>query len=127
MKYGKKWKVDIGNGIADSTICLKADYMGSSHNGNTASANFIADYNNQITGTTPASEINSSIRTTIYGYPCLLYYKEKQSDTEEKFLGVYNCNLDKSDTDCFGLDKEIVGDSQHGGGNLAAEIKIKLL
>lgn len=114
VKYGKKWKVDIGNGIPDSTICLKADYMGSSHTGNTSSANFIADYNNQITGTTPASEINSSIRTTIYGYPCLLYYKEKQSDTEEKFLGVYNCNLDKSDTDCFGLDKEVKGDAAHG-------------
>lgn len=114
VKYGKKWKVDIGNGIPDSTICLKADYMGSSHTGNTASANFIADYNNQITGTTPASEINSSIRTTIYGYPCLLYYKEKQSDTEEKFLGVYNCNLDKSDTDCFGLHKDVKGDAAHG-------------
>lgn len=108
VTYGKKLKKDIvGAGINESTFTIKVNYMDSSNVRNTGSANFIADYN-EITGNTPAMDIDSRTRTTIYGYPILLYYKESPDSTdEEQFLGVGCLNLDKSDTDSFGLDKAI--------------------
>ena len=74
---------------------------------NTGSANFIADYNAALTGETPASKLNPLLRTTIYGYPVLIYYKEKLEDTEQKFIGVGNLNLDKSCTNSYGLDGKV--------------------
>lgn len=119
---GDKVKKDIGNGVAEQTFCLKADFMDSSHSNNTGSAMFISDYNNGENGTgpTPAAELNPNIRTTIYGYPCLLYYKLDKDDTNEqmKFIGVYNLNLDKSCNDSFGLKgkvKDIEGVSHNFG------------
>lgn len=108
VTYGKKWKKDLlGAGIKESTFCIKVNYMDSSNVRNTGSANFIADYN-EITGHTPAMDINPNVRTTVYGYPILLYYKDSpDSQDEEKFLGVGCLNLDKSDTDSFGLDKKM--------------------
>lgn len=108
VTYGKKWKKDLlGAGIKESTFCIKVNYMDSSNVRNTGSANFIADYN-EITGHTPAMDINPNVRTTVYGYPILLYYKEfPESQEEEQFLGVGCLNLDKSDTDSFGLDKKM--------------------
>ena len=74
---------------------------------NTGSANFIADYNAALTGETPASKLNPLLRTTIYFYPVLIYYKEKLEDTEQKFIGVWNLNLDKSCTNSYGLDGKV--------------------
>lgn len=82
-------------------------YMDSSHCNNTGSANFIADYNAALTGETPASKLNPLLRTTVYGYPVLIYYKEKLEDTEQKFIGVGNLNLDKSCKDSYGLDGKV--------------------
>lgn len=106
FSYGKKLKFNIGNGIKENTFCLKVDFMDSSHCNNTGSANFISDYN-ILTGSTPASKINEKCRTTIYGYPVLIYYSDNPQDTNRHFLGVGNLNLDKSCTDSFGLDKEV--------------------
>lgn len=80
--------------------------MDSSHVNNTGSANFISDYN-QLTGPTPASEIDDRMRTTIYGSPVLVYYKETPNDTAQHFIGVYNLNLDKSCTGSFGFEDEL--------------------
>ena len=106
IEYGKKLKKDIGNGNSESTFCLKADYMDSSHCNNTGSANFISDYN-KLSGKTPASELDDSFRTTIYGYPILLYYRRDALSTERHFIGVYNLNLDKSCTGSFGFEEEL--------------------
>lgn len=75
-------------------------FMDSSHTNNTGAANFISDYNT-LSGTTPASALDASYRTTIYGYPILVYYKLNETDTEQYFIGVYNLNLDKSCTGSF--------------------------
>ena len=106
VTYGNKLKFDIGNGIKESTFTLKADFMDSSHCNNTGSANFIADYN-EITGETPANRLDNAIRTTVYGYPVLMYYKEKSTDQTQHFIGVGNLNLDKSDNASFGLKNSI--------------------
>jgi len=106
ISYGRKYKLDLGNGIVENTFVLKADFMDSSHANNTGIANFVADAN-ELSGPTPASELDPKIRTTVYGYPVLLYYKETLNSTEQHFLGVYNLNLDKSCTDSYGLDKKI--------------------
>lgn len=102
----KKLKKEIGSGIAESTFCIKVNYMDSSNVRNTGTANFIADYNT-ATGNTPPMDLNPKVRTTIYGYPILLYYKEYPTDTKQYFLGVGCLNLDKSDTDSFGLDSSV--------------------
>lgn len=102
-----KIKFDLGNGIKEQTFCLKVDYMDSSHCNNTGTANFISNYNIYATGKTPASELDSRIRTTIYGFPVLIYYQLDKNDQERKFIGVGNLNLDKSCTTSFGLKNKV--------------------
>lgn len=116
ITYGKKLKKSILGkaGFDESTFCLKADFMDSSHCNNTQSANFISDYNTVISGTTPASYLDSRVRTTIYGYPILLYYKDTPESIEKHFIGVYNLNLDKSCTTSFGLKDEMVDNLNDG-------------
>lgn len=82
------------DGIEESTFCLKADYMDSSHANNTVTAQLI---NDAYTEKVPPQKINSKVRTTINGFPIQLYINDE-------FQGIYNFNLDKGCEASFGLD-----------------------
>lgn len=111
-EYGKKQKIDIGNGIASQKFTLKADYMDSSSAHNTATAMFVGDLG---TEDTPAQEFISAARTAIYGFPMrLVINKIPDGETDasglpaeelgvKESLGIYNFNLDKGSTDALGL------------------------
>lgn len=81
----------------ESTFCLKADYMESSHMSNTGTAKWVND--NLYTEKIPpqVDDPEGIYRTAIDGYPIELYINDK-------YEGIYNFNLDKSCTNTFGLD-----------------------
>lgn len=94
--------------------CLKADYAESSGTHNTGIAKLWNDalYNAQIDGEyklrTNAQKIalnnkyNYDVRTTIDGFPILLFYRLQAND-DLIFIGKYNFNNDKSTEKVFGF------------------------
>ena len=105
----KKLQLDNAE-IGESTFCLKADYMESSGTHNTGFASFVGTiYEHHplyYYGITDAETKN--LRTTIYGFPILVF--QKKSNTDYEFIGRYNFNLDKGATDTDGFTFE--GDSK---------------
>ena len=83
------------NAMPDSVFCLKADYIESSHGNNTGMANFINDnvYDTKL----PPQLENPAMRTTIAGFPIVLYMNGE-------YLGVYNFNHDRYSTESYGYD-----------------------
>lgn len=103
-KDSGKW--DLGHGIKETTFCLKADYMESSSTHNTGMANLV----NRLSDKVGAFDFRhplvrngkmDSCRTTIYGYPILLFHENAAGDIS--FIGKYNFNIDKGATDSFGF------------------------
>ena len=105
--------------------CLKADYAESSGTHNTGIAriwnkvmygaiiqhtNVLGEETNGYALRTQAQESALSadykydVRTTIDGFPIVLFYKQKESDTDLIFLGKYNFNNDKSTPSVFGFE-----------------------
>lgn len=94
--------------------CLKADYAESSGTHNTGIARMWnkALYNMQINDeyvcrtdaqkAALAAGYNYDVRTTIDGFPILLFYKRTATD-EPIFIGKYNFNNDKSTEKVFGF------------------------
>ena len=110
-----KFKFDLGNGIAEDTFTLKADYMDSAHCRNTGTANFVSNLGTELC---PAQEFIPACRTAIYGFPMLLYITttnnrdpitqellptEEELQNNRQLIGVFNFNLDKNDTDSLSL------------------------
>ena len=92
---GTKYKHALyDNWIEESTFTLKADYMESSHCNNTGLAKIVGKY--LYDTPIPPQEEDERIRTTISGFPIKLYINNE-------VMGVFNFNLDKKDTDTFGL------------------------
>ena len=87
--YGEK------NAMPESVYCLKADYIESSHGNNTGMANFVNDnvYDTKL----PPQLENSAMRTTIAGFPIVVYMNGE-------YLGVYNFNHDRYSTESYGYD-----------------------
>jgi hypothetical protein len=95
--------------------CLKADYAESSGTHNTGIARLWNDalYNAQIDGEyklrTEAQRIAAEsgyeydVRTTIDGFPILLFYRPSAND-DVIFIGKYNFNNDKSTESVFGFE-----------------------
>lgn len=118
---GKKGKYNLGTGILEKTFCLKADFMESSSTHNTCLANYIQYLSEKTHNLTSMDkdmlahplikdfgldyDTNKGLRTTVYGFPMLLFH-EKQGTDEIEYVGKYNFNLDKSDTDTFGFSNE---------------------
>lgn len=84
------------------TFCLKADFAESSGTHNTGAANMIDEILKATGILTPMQEIDNTVRTTIYGYPVLLFHQETQS-SPIRFVGKYNFNNDKSTHETFGF------------------------
>ena len=94
--------------------CLKADYAESSGTHNTGIARLWNEalYNAQIDGeykfrteaqkAAIASKYDYDVRTTVDGFPILLFYRPKVND-DLIFIGKYNFNNDKSTEKVFGF------------------------
>jgi hypothetical protein len=105
--------------------CLKADYAESSGTHNTGVAkiwndvlfnaqfehkNILGETNNGYLLRTQAqvkaleNSYEYDVRTTIDGFPIVLFYKRNAGDTNLTFLGKYNFNNDKSTPSVFGFE-----------------------
>lgn len=88
-------------------ICMKADYMDSSGSHNTGTANLVDDCYKALGLQTPGQEHydpnqSGSIVTCIKGYPCIIFYRPDE-ESDYKFVGKYNMNLDKATPEPFGF------------------------
>ena len=83
--------------IPEKNYCMKANYMDSSNCHNTEMARIIPLLMPQL----PQQEVDSRIRSTILGFPCVIWHKATEN-SEREFIGIYDFNHDKSDTDTFG-------------------------
>ena len=98
IKCSEKHQHD-DNQIATKTFCLKADYAESTGTHNTQNANLIHTlYTEKI----PAQEDDNRCRTTIYGYPIVIFHQTDENSTPE-FIGKYNFNYDKNSLEVFGF------------------------
>ena len=98
----KKVKVSIfPDRIPVSTVCIKADYM-SPDSANTGNANF---WQTTFTEPTPPQEEDARVQTAVMGYPILVFQRDTASQTP-KFIGRYNLNNDKGNSNAFGLEND---------------------
>lgn len=114
--YKQLKKIDIGNGTQETKFCFKADYMESSSTHNTSLANYIdflsiKDINNTYNFVHPMKRIegfgDKSYRQTVYGFPMLVFWDHKGTNTPPEFVGRYNFNIDKGATGAFGFDLDV--------------------
>lgn len=87
---------------AVKTFCLKADFAESSGTHNTGAANMIDEILKAAGIVTPMQELDDTVRTTIYGFPCLMFHQETET-SPIRFVGRYNFNNDKSTHETFGF------------------------
>lgn len=120
---GKEYKkYHLDSPIGETTFCLKADYMESSGTHNTGYASFVSTLyaKHPLNYYYPDEDLDSGIRTTIYGFPILVFQKKRNGDYE--FVGRYNFNLDKGATDSCGFTYEI--DSKVPNGKFKLDEKV---
>lgn len=101
----QKW-VKVGykifeDSIPVKTVCVKADYM-SPDGANTANANF---WQQLFTEKTPPQEADSRVQTAIRGYYIMMFHRKTANDKPE-FIGRYNLNNDKGNSEAFGLEND---------------------
>lgn len=90
--------------IAADVFCLKADFAESSGTHNTGLAilvEYILDNANILN---PHQKDDARVRTTIYGYPILVFHQNTISD-DPTFIGKYNFNYDKNAENVFGFEE----------------------
>lgn len=83
------------NSLAEKTFTFKADFMESSGSHNIGLARLAQDSLNHLGYLVPPQLINPDIRTTMDGFPMLIFHRATP-DSERVFLGKYNFNNDKS-------------------------------
>lgn len=81
-------------------FCTKADYAEATGTHNTQNANLVETLYDEKT---PAQEADPRCRTTIYGYPIVIFHQADASSTPE-FIGKYNYNFDKGSEEVYGFD-----------------------
>lgn len=93
-------KISLAPGIAEKTFTWKVDYMDSAGRHNTGFCSYVKELYTQhpldyygIDG--------SKYRTTIYGFPVLMFHEKSNGKVE--FIGRYNFNLDKSCENSLGM------------------------
>lgn len=100
------------NSYAVNTFCLKADFAESSSSHNTGAARLIhsvlttamsGSSKPYITPPQAACTSGNDVRTTIDGFPIVLFTKETETG-EATFAGKYNFNNDKSTQEVFGFE-----------------------
>lgn len=102
----KNWKIETSemhqhapNQLPAQVFCMKADYAESTGTHNTGNANYAHTlYNSK----TPPQVVDPLVRTTIYGFPSVIFHKADES-SEPEFIGKYNFNYDKGAENVFGF------------------------
>ena len=102
----KNWKLKFKNehthvaGMLPAKVfCMKADYAEATGTHNTQNANLIGTlYQTK----TPPQEADARVRTTVYGFPCVIYHKATESSAPV-FNGKYNFNYDKGAENVYGF------------------------
>lgn len=87
--------------MPSTVFCTKADYAEATGTHNTQNANLVETLYSQKT---PAQLKDSRCRTTIYGYPIVIFHQETPSSTPV-FIGKYNYNFDKGSEEVFGFNE----------------------
>lgn len=98
----KEYVTHISGAIASKVFCLKADYAEATSTHNTQNANLIHTLYSDLT---PAQEVDPRCRTTVQGFPIVVYHKE-DADSTPTFLGKYNYNYDKGSEEVFGFTED---------------------
>ena len=98
LKFEKKF-AHIKGEIPTKTYCVKADYAEATSTHNTQIANIVQTL---YYDKTPAQKKDERCRTTIEGFPIVIYHKATP-DSTPMFLGKYNWNYDKGSEEAFGF------------------------
>lgn len=80
-------------------FCMKVDYAEATGTHNTQNANLVHTLYNQKT---PAQEDDARVRTTIYGFPCVIFHQATETD-DPVFYGKANFNFDKGAENVYGF------------------------
>lgn len=107
------WRSDTG--IAESSFTWKTDYMESTSSYNTGLASYVSTLYSKhpLQDLGVSSEIASKYRSTVYGFPMLMFQKfqDKSNNrfdgTEYQFYGRFNYNLDKACDNNLGFTYDI--------------------
>ena len=84
--------------VPEKTYTFKADYMESSHSHNTGNAIIM----NNLSPAFPTQEEDPRVRNAIYGFPIAIFNR-KTEDSPLEYIGIYNFNNDKGNSDTIGL------------------------
>lgn len=105
----KNWKIKhnsehqhVPGAIPAKVFCIKVDYAEATGTYNTQNAN-LAHY--LYTEPIPPQEIDERVRTTILGYPIVIFEKATE-DSEPVFSSKGNFNYDKGSEDAFGFNDD---------------------
>lgn len=111
VRKNYKWKfkqyiTHMDGELPAKVFCVKADYAEATSTHNTQNANLVETlYNDK----TPAQEDDPRCRTTITGFPIVIFHQDPAVDESgnyvkgPEFLGKYNFNYDKGSEDIFGF------------------------
>lgn len=107
----KNWDLDFENAhqhaegqMPSDYFCMKADYAEATGTHNTGHANYVHNfYTKDKFANKPPFCIDPRARTTIYGFPCVIFHKKQASDPEFTFAGKYNFNFSKDSENVFGF------------------------
>lgn len=106
----KNWKIEFDHEhqhmpgmIPSDVFCMKCDFAENTGSHNTGNANYVHTLYGDIK--TPAQEADSRVRTTIAGFPCVIYHRKSNSDPY-KFAGRYNFNYEKASNAAYGLTEQ---------------------
>lgn len=106
----KNWKIEFDNAhqhmpgmIPSDVFCMKTDFAENTGSHNTGNANYVHTFYDKVK--TPPQEVDSRIRTTIAGFPCVIFHRLTNSEPYT-FAGKYNFNYEKSSNNAYGLTDE---------------------
>lgn len=89
--------------IDTKVICIKVDYAESTGCRNVSGANYV--HTLYMDAKIPPQEVDDRVRSTIYGYPCLVFHRSNTSAAPE-FISKGNYNYDKGSSEAFGFTDE---------------------
>lgn len=105
----KNWKIKTSSKhqhapgqLEAKVFCMKADYAEATGTHNTGNANFV---HTLYTTKTPPQLDDERIRTTVFGFPCVMFHKEDEN-AEPVFIGKYNFNFDKGAENVYGFSED---------------------
>ena len=89
----------MDNELPATVFCIKVDYAEGTGTHNTQNANYVETL---YTGKVPAQHDTPEVRTTITGFPCVIFEKATE-DSVPVFSSKGNFNFDKDAEDAFGF------------------------